>query len=92
MKHLIVAMVLGAAALAGGPVAHAANNTKATTPSQSTDISSQHRHRDARGPRPHHRRHHGHARPYYRNYGYYPRPHHYHRPAPYGYYGGGHRW
>ncbi|MEK9279367.1 MULTISPECIES: hypothetical protein [unclassified Bradyrhizobium] len=99
MKYLFVAMAVGAAALAGGSVAHAANNGKATQNaqgnqsqrSQSTDISAQHRHyhHHWRGHHyGHHWRHHGYYRPHYRSYGYYPRRGYY-GGGPYGYYGGG---
>jgi hypothetical protein len=94
MKYLFVAMAIGAAALAGGSAANAADgkarpNARA---SQSTDISAQHRH-GHHGHRPHHWRphHHGYYRPHYRSYGYYPRHHRYYGGGPYGYYGGG-RW
>jgi Ni/Co efflux regulator RcnB len=100
MKRLVIALAVSAAALVGGSAANAASNdVKAKADrgvSQSTDISSQHRHHHGNG----HRHHHGHG--YYRphhGHGYY-RPHHrhgYYRPyynsygyqRPYGYYGGG---
>ncbi|MVT75396.1 hypothetical protein GPL20_20550 [Bradyrhizobium cajani] len=92
MKYLFVAMAVGAAALAGGSAANAANNSSAkpiAQGSRSTDISAQHRHH-YHGHRHHHwRHHHGHYRPYYRSYGYYPRHHGYYGGGPYGYYGGG---
>jgi Ni/Co efflux regulator RcnB len=94
MKYLIVAMAVGAAALAGGSAANAAGTTSAKQNArggQPTDISAQHRHHH-HGHRQHHWRphHYGHHRPhYYRNYGYYPRHHGYYGGGPYGYYGGG---
>src|SRR6202158_5414487 len=81
MKKLFIAMAVGAAALLGSSAANAADNTvkaKAATDvtQSSTDISSRGRHYGYR--------HYGyrHYRPYYRSYGYAPRPY-------YGGYGGG---
>jgi hypothetical protein len=90
MKRLFIAMAVGGAALLGGSAANAADNTvkaKATTDvtQSSTDFSSRGRY--------HHYgyRHYGyrHYRPYYRSYGYAPRPSYY--GGGYGgpYYGGG---
>src|SRR6202043_1687105 len=85
MKRLFIAMAVGGAALLGGSAANAADNTvkaKATTDvtQSSTDFSSRGRYR-----------HYGyrHYRPYYRSYGYAPRPSYY--GGGYGgpYYGGG---
>jgi hypothetical protein len=82
MKRLFIAMAVSAAALLGGSAANAADNTvkaKAATDvaQQSTDFSSHDRYYR-------HYRHYGyrHYRPYYRSYGYAPRPY-------YGGYGGG---
>jgi hypothetical protein len=90
MKYLFVAMVAGAAALAGGSTANAANRDSGkqrAQESQSTDISA---HRRNWHHRHHHwRHHHGYYRPHYRSYGYYPRHHGYYGGGPYGYYGGG---
>lgn len=89
MKYLFVAMVVGAAALAGGSTANAANRDGAkqhAQESQSTDISAHRRHWHHRH---HHWRHHGHYRPHYRSYGYYPRHHGYYGGGPYGYHRGG---
>lgn len=90
MKYLFVAMVAGAAALAGGSTANAASRDSAkqhAQESQSTDISA---HRRNWHHRHHHwRHHHGYYRPHYRSYGYYPRHHGYYGGGPYGYYGGG---
>ena len=79
MKRLFNAVAVSAAALLGGSAANAADNTvkaKAATDvtQQSTDFSSHGRYYR-------HYRHYGyrHYRPYYRSYGYVPRP----------YYGGG---
>src|ERR1700687_2295401 len=87
MKKLFIAMAVGAAALLGGSAANAADNTvkaKAATDAtqssiSSTDISSRRRYRHS-GYR--------HYRPYYRSYGYAPRPYY---GGGYGgpYYGGG---
>jgi hypothetical protein len=82
MKKLAIVFAVGAAALTGGAVANAADNSvkaKASTDvtQPSTDISSRHRHRHWHG---HHHWHHRHYRPYYGSYGY-------HAPRPYGYYG-----
>jgi Ni/Co efflux regulator RcnB len=88
MKYLIVAMTVGAAALAGSSAANAANTgAKQNAP---TDISAQHRHHH-HGQRHQQWRHHQHGyyRPHHRSYGYYPRHHGYHGGGPYGYYGGG---
>jgi len=91
MKKLVMIFAVGAAALAGGSAANAADNgvrTKAATDvtQPSTDISSSHRHWR------HQHWSHRHYRPYYRSYGYAPRPYYnsygYHQ-RPYGYYGGG---
>jgi hypothetical protein len=85
MKKLIIAMAIGAAALLGGSAANAADNTvkaKAATEvtQSSTDISSRGRYYRHYGYR--------HYRPYYRSYGYAPRPYY---GGGYGgpYYGGG---
>src|SRR5258705_5096118 len=74
MKRLFIAVAVSAAALLGGSAANAADNTvkaKAATDvtQQSTDFSSHGRHYR-------HYRHYGyrHYRPYYRSYGYAPRP------------------
>ena len=89
MKYLIVAMAVGAAALAGGTAANAADRAgvKQKAP---TDISAQHRHYH-HGYRHHGYRHyhHGYYRPHYRSYGYYPRHSGYYGGGPYAYYGGG---
>src|SRR4030081_3104284 len=78
MKKLAIVFAVGAAALLGGSAANAADNTvkakAATDVTQSTDISSRGRHYRHYGYR--------HYRPYYRSYGYAPRPY-------YGGYGGG---
>jgi hypothetical protein len=91
MKYLFVAMAVGAAALAGGTAANAANNSSAkqNAQGQSTDISAQHRHHH--GHRQHWRpqHYHGYHRPHYRGYGYYPRHHGYYGGGPYGAYGRG---
>src|SRR5258705_12056429 len=76
MKKLAIVFAVGAAALLGGSAANAADNTvkaKAATDvtQQSTDFSSRGRYYRHYGYR--------HYRPYYRSYGYAPRP----------YYGGG---
>ncbi|XIA65217.1 hypothetical protein ACFIOY_02065 [Bradyrhizobium sp. TZ2] len=78
MKKLAIAFAVGTAALMGGSVANAADNSvKAKTSTDvaqsSTDISAHRRY--YRGHR------YGHYRPYYRSYGYY-------APRRYGYYGG----
>ena len=107
MKKLALVLAVGAAALFGGSAANAADNTvkaKAATDGaqQSTDISSRKRHYRHRhhGHRHHHYRHYGyrHHRPYYRSYGYAPRPY-YGYGRGYGYGGpgitfsfGGGRW
>ncbi len=93
MKKLALVLAVGAAALFGGSAANAADNSvkaKAATSAaeQSTDISSQRRHRHY-GHRHHHHRHYGfrHHRPYYGNsYGYAPRPYYggYNRGYGYG--------
>lgn len=94
MKYLLVAMGVGAAALAGVSSANAADRPSAKQTAQteqSTDISAQRRHHH-HGHRHHHhwRGHYGHHRPHYRSsYGYYPRHHGYYGGGPYGYYGGG---
>src|SRR5258708_36694397 len=79
MKRFLIAVAVSAAALLGGSAANAADNTvkaKAATDvtQSSTDISSRGRHYRHYGYR--------HYRPYYRSYGYAPRPY-------YGGYGGG---
>src|SRR5260370_7886596 len=71
MKKLAIVFAVGAAALLGGSAANAADNTvkaKAATDvtQQSTDFSSRGRHYRHYGYR--------HYRPYYRSYGYAPRP------------------
>ena len=78
MKKLAIVFAVGAAALLGGSAANAADNTvkaKAATDvtQQSTDFSSRHRY--------YRHRHYGYRtygyrpyRPYYRSYGYAPRP------------------
>jgi hypothetical protein len=93
MKKLAIILAVGTAALMGGSVANAADNSvkeKALTDvtqsrivtQSSTDISSRHRHGHWRGYRHHHRHWgHHHYRPYYSSYGYY-------APRSYGYYGG----
>ena len=85
MKKLAIVFAVGAAALLGGSAANAADNTvkaKAATDvtQQSTDFSSRGRHYRHYGYR--------HYRPYYRSYGYAPRPYY---GGGYGgpYYGGG---
>jgi len=94
MKSLFVAIAVAAATLAGSSAANAAGKGAAAKPQMqagpSTDISAQGRHHHWHGSRHHHWRPYGYSRPYYRSYGYYPRPHVYHG-RPYGYYGG-HRW
>jgi hypothetical protein len=87
MKKLAIVFAVGTAALIGGSVANAADNSvKALTSTDvtqsSTDISSRHRHW-------HGHRHwsYRHYRPYYRSYGYAPRPYGYYGGP--GYYGGG---
>lgn len=92
MKKLAIILAVGAAALMGGSVANAADNSvKAKAPVAAkqvpTDVSSQHRHRHWRGHHHHHRhwgyRHHHrhwghhHYRPYYNSYGYYGGPRYY---------------
>src|SRR5258708_33679257 len=72
MKRFLIAVAVSAAALLGGSAANAADNTvkaKAATDvtQSSTDISSRGRHYRHYGYR--------HYRPYYRSYGYAPRPH-----------------
>src|ERR1700692_1165661 len=93
MKKLAIAFAVGAAALLGGSAANAADNTvkaKAATDitQSSTDISSRGRHYRHYGYR-----HYGyrHYRPYYRSYGYAPRPYYGGYGGGYGgpYYGGG---
>jgi hypothetical protein len=71
MKKLAIVFAASAAALLGGSAANAADNTvkaKAATDvtQSSTDISSRGRHYRHYGYR--------HYRPYYRSYGYAPRP------------------
>ena len=96
MKKLALVFAVGAAALFGGSAANAADNTvkaKAATDvtQQSTDISSQRRHRHY-GHRHHGYRHYGyrHYRPYYGNsYGYAPRPYYGGYNRGYGYGGPG---
>jgi hypothetical protein len=90
MKKFFIAMGVSAAALLGGSVANATDNTvkaKAATDvtqssTSSTDISSRRRYR-----------HYGyrHYRPHYRSYGYAPRPYYGGYGGGYGgpYYGGG---
>jgi hypothetical protein len=84
MKKLAVVFAVGAAALLSGSAANAADNTvkakAATDAAQSTDISSRGRYYRHYGYR--------HYRPYYRSYGYAPRPYY---GGGYGgpYYGGG---
>jgi hypothetical protein len=92
MKNLVVAMAVGAAALAGGSASHAASlgeSKPGVQTSQATDFSSRHRHYYYRHGyyRPYYRSY-GY-RPYYRSYGYYPRSYGYYGGGPYGYYGGG---
>jgi hypothetical protein len=95
MKNLVVAIVVGSAALAGGSAANAASTFKAKPDAQanqsqadrSTDFSARHRHHHWHGHR--HWRPHGYYRPHYRSYGYYPRSYGYYGGGPYGYYGGG---
>ena len=89
MKRLFIAVAVSAAALLGGSAANAADNTvkaKAAATQQSTDFSSHGRHYR-------HYRHYGyrHYRPYYRSYGYAPRPYYGGYGGGYGgpYYGGG---
>lgn len=87
MKKLAIVFAVGAAALMGGSVANAADNSvKAkSTPGvaqSSTDISSRDRHGHWRGHHNHYR--HGgyrHYRPHHSSYGYY-------APRSHGYYGG----
>jgi hypothetical protein len=85
MKKLAMVLAVGATALIGSSAANAADHSgqaKATAgASQSTDLSSRNRHYRHYGYR--HYRHYGyrHYRPYYRSYGYAPRPY-------YGYGGG----
>src|SRR6202158_2377138 len=84
MKKLAIVFAVGAAALLGGSAANAADNTvkaKAATDvtQQSTDFSSRGRHYRHYGYR--------HYRPYYRSYGYAPRPYYGGYGGPY--YGGG---
>jgi Ni/Co efflux regulator RcnB len=98
MKKLVVAIAVGAAALAGASAANAASPVKAksgvmtdaqTNQSQanrSTDFSARHRGHHWHGHN--HWRHHGYYRPHYRSYGYYPRSYGYY-PRSHGYYGGG---
>ena len=89
MKKLAIVFAVGTAALTGGSVASAADNSvKAKTSTgvtqSSTDISSQHRHwRGHRSWRGHHHHHwgHRHYRPHHNSYGYY-------APRSHGYYGG----
>ena len=91
MKKLAIVFAVGTAALMGGSVAGAADNSvKAKTSTDiaqsSTDISSRHRHGNWRGHHHHHRHWgHRHYRPYHNSYGYY-------APRSYGYYGGGPRY
>jgi hypothetical protein len=91
MKRSFIAVAVSAAALLGGSVANAADNTvkaKAATDvtQQSTDFSSHRRYYR-------HYSHYGyrHYRPYYRSYGYAPRPYYGGYGGGYGgpYYGGG---
>src|SRR5260370_21978345 len=78
MKKLAIVLAVGATALIGSSAANAADHSgqaKATAgASQSTDLSSRNRHYRHYGYR--HYRHYGyrHYRPYYRSYGYAPRP------------------
>jgi hypothetical protein len=88
MKKLAILFAVGAAALMGGSVANAADNSvKAKTSpgvtQSSTDISSRKRHGHWRGHHHHHHRHwgHRHYRAHHNSYGYY-------APRPHGYYGG----
>jgi hypothetical protein len=88
MKKLAIVFAVGAAALLGGSAANAADNTvkaKAATDvtQSSTDFSSRHRYYRHYG--------HRHYRPYYRSYGYAPRPYYGGYGGGYGgpYYGGG---
>ena len=93
MKKLAIVFAASAVALLGGSAANAADNTvkaKAATDitQSSTDISSRGRHYRHYGYRHYGYRHYGyrhygyrHYRPYYRSYGYAPRPY-------YGGYGG----
>ena len=113
MKKLALVFAIGAAALFGGSAANADDNAgkakaAADVTQQSTDISSQHRHRHHghrhHGYRHHHHHHrhygHRHYRPYYGNsYGYAPRPYYGGYNRGYGYGGpsisfgfGGGRW
>src|SRR6266850_4451126 len=99
MKRLFIAVAVSAAALLGGSAANAADNTvkeKAATDvtQQSTDFSSHRRYyRHYRHYGYRHYRHYGyrHYRPYYRSYGYAPRPYYGGYGGGYGgpYYGGG---
>ena len=84
MKKLAIVFAVGTAALTGGAVANAADNSvKAKTSTDvtqsATDISSRHRH--WRGHHHHHRWGHRHYRPHHNSYGYY-------APRSHGYYGG----
>ena len=82
MNKLALSLAVGAAALLGASAVNAAPAQKQTQAPiashsnsvvQDTDMSSHRRHW-----RRWHRHHHwGHYRPYYRSYGYYPRPHYY---------------
>lgn len=87
MKKLAIVFAVGTAALMGGSVASAADNsvkekTSIDVSQSSTDISSRQRHRHWRGHHHHHRHWgHRHHRPYYNSYGHY-------APRSYGYYGG----
>jgi hypothetical protein len=88
MKMLAIVFAASAAALLGGSAVNAADNTvkaKAATDvtQSSTDISSRGRHYRHYGYR--------HYRPYYRSYGYAPRPYYGGYDGGYGgpYYGGG---
>jgi hypothetical protein len=91
MKRFLIAVAVSAAALLGGTAANASDNTvkaKAATDvtQSSTDFSSRHRYYR-------HYHHYGyrHYRPYYRSYGYAPRPYYGGYGGGYGgpYYGGG---
>ncbi|MBI5263519.1 MAG: hypothetical protein HY852_17045 [Bradyrhizobium sp.] len=93
MKNLVVAVAVGAAALAGGSAANAATIDSKAKPgmqaSESTDFSSHRRHGYRHGYYRPYRSYGGYYRPY-RSYGYYNRPYGgYYGGGPYGYYGGG---
>jgi hypothetical protein len=92
MKKLVLAIAVAGTALLGGSAANAAGNNNTVNASAANDVATQPTDLSAR-KRHHSRRHYRtgrhwsyrHYRPYYRSYGYAPRPYY---GDPYGYHYG----